>query len=85
VRWGKQAEASKVLEEMNELSKTRYVSPFDFATIHFGFGNSDVAFEWLERACKARCYELVFFKVDPRFDPVRSDLRLRRLLKRPGL
>jgi serine/threonine-protein kinase len=84
-RWGKQPEALKVLDEMNELSKTRYVSPFDFAMIHLGFGNSDTAFEWLERACKARCYELVFLKVDPRFDSVRSDLRFTRLLKRLGL
>jgi hypothetical protein len=49
------------------------------------FGNSDIAFEWLERGCKARCYKLVFLKVDPRFDPIPSDLRFTRLLKRLGL
>jgi serine/threonine-protein kinase len=84
-RWGKRAEALKVLEEMNELSQNRYVSPFDFAMIYLGLGNSDTAFEWLERACKARCYELVFLQVDPRFDAVRTDVRFARLLKRLGL
>lgn len=84
-RWGKQEDALRVLEEMDKLSWTRYVSPFDFAMIHLGLENSDTAFEWLERACKARCYELVFLQVDARFDTVRSDPRFARLLKRLGL
>jgi TolB-like protein/lipoprotein NlpI len=84
-QWGKQEDASKVLEEMDKLSRTRYVSPFDFAMIHLGLNNSDTAFAWLERALKARCYELVFLQVDARFDAVRSDLRFARLLKRLGL
>ncbi|MGC2659524.1 MAG: hypothetical protein WA324_16325 [Bryobacteraceae bacterium] len=84
-RAGRHAEATKTLDHMSDLSQTRYVSPFDFALIHLGFGNNDLAFDWLDRACKARCYELVFLTVDPRFDALRSDVRFSRLLRRLAL
>lgn len=43
------------------------------------------SFAWLERACPARDARLHRFKVDPRFDSLRSDLRFADLLNRVGL
>lgn len=84
-KWGKRAEALKVIESMIELAATRYVAPFDFALVHLGIGAIPAAFEWLEQAHKARSYELVSLRVDPRFDAMRSESKFAKLLKRLGL
>jgi TolB-like protein/Flp pilus assembly protein TadD len=83
--WGKRSEALKMVEQMTGLAGNRYVAPFDFALVHLGLGAPQAAFEWLEQAHKARSYELVALRVDPRFDPVRSDAKFAKLLKRLGL
>ena len=84
-RWGKRSEALKLVAEMAEMARTRYVAPFDFALVHLGLDNRQAAFDWLEQAHKSRSYELVSLKVDPRFDAVRSEAKFARLLKRLGL
>jgi len=82
---GRKAEAQKLLEELVELSKHEYVSPYLLATIHTGLGSKEQAFVWLEKATDDRDVELVYLKVDPRVDPLRSDPRFRDLLRRIGL
>jgi len=83
--WGKDAEAKGVLERLNRLSASSYVSPFDFALVHLGLGDLEASFMWLELAYKSRSYELVSARVDPKFDAVQSDARFSKLLKRLGL
>ena len=84
-RWGKQSEALKILEEMKTLSDTTYVAPFDFALVYLGLGDSEEMFERLEQAYRLRSYELVFLRVDPRFDSVRGQFKFSKLLTRLGL
>jgi serine/threonine-protein kinase len=64
----KRKQATRILNELNELAKTRYVSPFEFACIHFGLGKADTGIEWLRKAFEDRCFELIALNVDPRFD-----------------
>ena len=78
---GMKADASEVLRELDRLSKRRYVSPYWRALIHSGLGAYDLAFECLKDACNQRDVSLMWLKVDPRFDPLRSDQRFDRLLK----
>jgi hypothetical protein len=82
---GRKAAARKLLEELGELSKHEYVSPYLLATIHTGLGSKEQAFVWLEKATDDRDVELVYLKVDPRVDPLRSDPRFQDLLRRIGL
>lgn len=82
---GNCSEASRILERLGDLARTRYVQPFDFALVHLGLGDTAPAFDRLEQAYKFRSYELVSMKVDPRFEPVRTDARVSKLLKRLGL
>jgi hypothetical protein len=42
-----------MLRELEEQGKTRYVSPIEFAMIHAGLGENDVAFELIERGGSA--------------------------------
>jgi Tfp pilus assembly protein PilF len=46
---GKGAEAQKVLDKLNGLSKQQYVSPVWRAKIYAGLEENDKAFEWLEK------------------------------------
>ena len=82
---GQYSEASRILNHLSSLARTRYVQPFDFALVHLGLGDISPAFERLEQAYKFRSYELVSMKVDPRFDAVRTNPKFSKLLKRLGL
>jgi hypothetical protein len=68
-----------------ELSKRRYVSPFDIAVIYSGLGDKERALEWLEKALDGRSLEMIFLKVDPRFDRLHPEPRFANLLRRMGL
>ena len=48
-------------------------------------GDKDKAFELLESAYKERDADLIFLKVDPKFDVLRSDPRYEMMLKKIGL
>jgi DNA-binding SARP family transcriptional activator len=82
---GRRREALKVLDELGELTKRRYFSPYRVAAIHLGLGEQERAFEWLERAYEERDSWLVWLKVDPVLDGLRSDPRFKDLVRRVGL
>jgi len=80
---GRRLEAQKVLDQLTDLSKQKYVSAVFRANIYVGLGEKDKAFEWLEKAYEDHSIYLV--KVDPTFDPLRSDPRFADLLRRMNL
>ena len=82
---GERGQALKILNELNDLSKHRYVSSNLKAVIHTGLGDNDQAFEWLESAYQEHDVQLMPIKVDPVWDPLRSDPRFQDLLKKMGL
>ncbi|HEY7369899.1 MAG TPA: protein kinase [Thermoanaerobaculia bacterium] len=82
---GRLEEARKTLAELEELAKTRYVSPYYTAAAYLPLGDSDRTFALLEDAFRERSHGLTFLKVDPKFDPVRSDPRFTDLVRRVGL
>jgi tetratricopeptide (TPR) repeat protein len=61
------------------------VSPFGVAAFHAVLGETAPALEWLERAYAERDGTLVWIKVHPRLDGLRSEPRFRELLKRMRL
>jgi tetratricopeptide (TPR) repeat protein len=82
---GKREEARKLLGQLEALSKRKYVPPFFIAAIYIGLGEKDQAFEWLEKAYQERHPHQVNLKVQPVFDPIRSDPRYADLLRKVGL
>ncbi|MFQ5866119.1 MAG: protein kinase [bacterium] len=82
---GKRNEAQKILDQLHQLSQQRYIKPSLVATIHIGLGENDKAFGWLEKAYEARDNFLVYLKVMPSVDHLRSDPRFTALLKKMGL
>ena len=79
---GKMSEAGKILEDLQESSNRRYVSACHIAGIYIGLGKNDLAFKWLDQAVENRDIELVWLKVNPIFDPLRSDARFVELVRR---
>ena len=82
---GKRKLSLKILHELERLAEDRYLSPFEFALIHFALGQHDPGFDWLGRACQDRSFDLIVIKVDPRFDKLRHDARFGAIVKRMGL
>lgn len=82
---GWRAEAEKTLAELREPSKQPYVSPYEIALIYTGLGENYRAFEWLEQAYQDRSGWLIYLKVEPMLDGLRSDPRFTDLLRRVGL
>jgi len=62
-----------------------YQSAMDLAGLYSRLGDKDKAFEWLEKAYQDVDEDLLILKVDPMFDPLRSDSRFQDLLRRIGL
>ncbi|MFL6583635.1 MAG: tetratricopeptide repeat protein [Chthoniobacterales bacterium] len=82
---GNRDAAQKIIAELQEQSKSAYVSSFDIALIHAGLGEKDQAFAWFEKAYEERSPDLVTLTTDPRFDNLRSDPRFTHLTRRIGL
>jgi serine/threonine protein kinase/tetratricopeptide (TPR) repeat protein len=76
-------EAQKVLDQLNEISKEKYVPALHRAIICAGLGEKDMAFEWLEKAYEE--HFMIAVKVNQAFDPLRSDPRFADLLRRMNL
>jgi serine/threonine-protein kinase len=79
---GRKADAEEALRNLLAISRTRYVNPFEIGLIYIGLGQSEEAFQWLNRAYKERSDLVVYLRVDPRLDPVRSDPRFQEMVRR---
>lgn len=82
---GEKNEALRLLERLQELSRTRYVSPDFFAWIHLGLGEVEETFRHLAAAYERRSNWLAWLGAEPRYDSVRQDPRFRELLHKVGL
>jgi TolB-like protein/DNA-binding winged helix-turn-helix (wHTH) protein/Tfp pilus assembly protein PilF len=69
---GNSVEAQKLLTELFAQSKKVYVSPYYVAVIYVALGKNDLAMDWLEKAFADRSNGLVFLKVEPELDPLRT-------------
>jgi len=78
---GNKAEALKIRDQLESISKKRYVSGYSFALAYLGLGNKEEAFRWLEKAYDDRAGDaLRFVKVEPLLDPLRGDPRFEALV-----
>jgi adenylate cyclase len=83
---GRRDVAAQILARLEDrVKRGEYISPVSIALVHIGLGDADRALRWLERAYEERAPQLIWLKVDPIFDPLRSDPRFTRLLRRIGL
>lgn len=84
-RAGQTPLAQQRLQELLTLAARQSVSPYDIAVVYAGLGEKDKTFEWLNKAYDQRSNDLIFLRVEPVLDGVRSDPRFGDLLKKMGL
>ena len=92
---GRQEEAIRIIDQLKVnfapatpgnpfLSPSPYAS-LDIGLVHLGLGESEAALDWFERARDDRVPEVVHFKCEPIYDPVRKEPRFRAILRSIGM
>ncbi|MGB0036152.1 MAG: winged helix-turn-helix domain-containing protein [Candidatus Acidiferrales bacterium] len=84
-RAGQPAKARRLLEELIRSSRRHPLDPMIFVAPYVGLGDNDQAFAWLEKSMIVHSPGLIALKVDPIYDPLRSDARFQEILRRMGL
>jgi eukaryotic-like serine/threonine-protein kinase len=79
---GNVTEAANILTELEQLTKTKYVSAYAFALVQAGLGNRAEALRWLEKCYADRSQEIGYVRVDRLLDPVRDDPGFQNLVGR---
>jgi tetratricopeptide (TPR) repeat protein len=79
-RTGRKSEALRILDELEELSKRRYVTPFARALTYLGLGDERL-FDALEDAYQHRAPSLPFLNVQAWWDDVRAHPRFQDIIR----
>lgn len=79
---GRHQEARKLINELIELSRRKYVDPGLMAVTCAGLGEKDEAIKWLEQSYRLRGRFMIYLKSVHEFDPLRDDPRFQALLRR---
>jgi hypothetical protein len=74
-----------MLAALTAARATKVVSAWGIAALHASLGDVDEAFRWLDVAVEEGATGLIFLRVHPRIDALRSDPRFKELLVRVGL
>ena len=81
-RAGRPADARRILAELQERSRSRYVPSYAIATIHAGLDEHNEALDLLEKAFAEKDSQMVFLKVEPKWDPLRREPRFVELMRK---
>ena len=82
---GRTEDAEAIVRELHELTKRRYVSPYDIAVVLEALNRPSDALDQLERAYTGRANFLALSKVDPRLKRLRGEPRFQDLQRRLAL
>jgi TolB-like protein/Flp pilus assembly protein TadD len=84
-RAGRSADARKTISRLQEDVRKNGVGRYEIALVYAGLGEKQEAFSWLEQAYNTHDVGLLYLKIDPCLDPLRSDSRFDDLVRRVGL
>jgi len=80
---GNQGEVQKILDQLKDLSKQRYVAAYSFALVYLGLGDKEEALRWLEKSYQDRAgADVGWIRVDSLLDPLRGDPRFEALAEK---
>jgi tetratricopeptide (TPR) repeat protein len=82
---GQEGEARRLLQELKQVSRKKFVPSYLFTWVYVGLGDKDQALAWLARDAREQSSALPFLRTSPRFAPLRSDRRFQRLVRNLGI
>lgn len=82
---GKKGEAQKILQKIDEVGKSFYVSPYQKAVIYAALGKTDPALAEISKAYNQRSLLPTSLRFDPRLNELRRDPRFQDFLRRTGM
>jgi Flp pilus assembly protein TadD len=78
-------QARAVLRRLRAQANQRYIPATYIGTLCAATGDTEAAFEWLEKAYEERADGLTLLNVEPMVDALRPDPRFQSLIRRIGL
>jgi TolB-like protein/Flp pilus assembly protein TadD len=84
-RSGDKEGARKILAELDERAKTKFVPAYNIAEVYVGLGENDKALDYLEKAYEERSFFMALLRTDPVFDGLRSNPRFKAIQEKTGL
>src|SRR5580698_1778014 len=79
------AAALKTIAQLQQHVQANGVGRYEIALVYAGLGRKQEAFKWLDEAYDAHDPGLLYLKIDPCLDPLRSDPHFENLMRRVGL
>lgn len=81
-KMGNRDEALKILRQLQETAKRRYVADYDFALLYLALGDKTQALDWLEKTYQDHSEDIALVRFDPFLDPLRGEPRFEKLVAR---
>lgn len=79
---GQADKAQEVMRTLETISKAQYVGCSTFALVHLGLGEREAALQRLETAAEEREEAVLWLKIHPAWDTLRSEPRFQAILER---
>jgi TolB-like protein/Tfp pilus assembly protein PilF len=79
---GQRDDAIRIMDELENRAEKEHGTSFALAVVSVGLGRHEESLDFLEHAYEERSIQLVWLKVLPAFDPLRSHPRFQALLDR---
>jgi tetratricopeptide (TPR) repeat protein len=78
---GRREESLSTLDELKSMVNRRYVPPYNIALVYNGLGETDEAFDWLERGFREHDVRMTLLKIDPKWNNLRNERRFVELMR----
>lgn len=82
---GNKPEALRELRRVQQPSTPEYISSFLIGRVYATLGEKEKALDWLQKGFDEYAGGMDWLKVDPALDPIRSDPRFQKLMRRMNL
>ena len=82
---GRRDDAQRLLNEVLEMARTRYVAPMDLALIRLGLGQRQATLDLIEQAVNEHFSGVRQLRIEERFQPLSGDPRFEALCQRVGI
>ena len=79
---GKNDAVRTIIDKLLATAETGHMKPYFIAMAYVAAGDLDTAFTWFEKAVEEQNEWMLWFGIEPKLDPIRSDPRYLSLLER---